>query len=86
MQSILDADRLTKLATARTRIDVMSATPSALAVPGSTITVTAFTDLDPQAADVDLVLSVLSQLTEDFIVDQVNGRVRAPGSTRWVTQ
>jgi hypothetical protein len=80
----LDAAARETLAIARSRLDVMSATPNEPVLSHGQIFVVATTDLDPKAADVELVLSTLSDLTDGFVVDLVNDRVRSPGTLEWL--
>jgi hypothetical protein len=86
LKSVLASQAQAKLAKARSRIDVMSATQNTPIISGREIVVTASTDLDPRAADVDKVLTALSELTGGFIVDLVNGGVRTPGSWKWLSR
>jgi hypothetical protein len=66
-----------------TRVDAMSTTPPKVTETDRESAVFAQTDLDPANPEVERVLLLLSATTEGFIVDCVNGRLRAPRGREW---
>ena len=83
---VLDQQTHSALARAASRIEVASATSVKPAVSGKPLVVTTVTDLDPRAAEVDQVLTALSELTNGFTIDLVNLAVRVPGSKGWISR
>jgi len=83
---VLDQQTHSTLARAASRIEVASATSVKPSVSGKPLVVTTATDLDPRAAEVDQVLTALSDLTNGFTIDLVNLAVRVPGSNRWISR
>jgi hypothetical protein len=83
---VLDQQTHSALARAASRIEVASATSVKPSVSGQPLVVTTATDLDPRAAEVDQVLTALSELTNGFTIDLVNLAVRVPGSNRWISR
>lgn len=83
---VLNQTAIAYLARVRSRLDVMSATADPPKVSGKQLSLTAATDLDPRAPDVDRLLTAVSDLTNGFAFDLVNLAVRVPGSGRWISK
>ncbi|HEX7125951.1 MAG TPA: hypothetical protein VF406_09245 [Thermodesulfobacteriota bacterium] len=80
----IDSQALAALQRCRARLDIMSATPVEPVVTQDTISVVAETDLDPASPEVAAVLEALADITQGFVLDCVNGRLRPPASRTWV--
>jgi hypothetical protein len=83
-QALLSETGRDLLAQCDTRLDIMSTSPPKRMETPQGVGIVAQTDLDPQHPDVERVLLVLGQVTGGFVVDCVNGRLRAPGAGEWV--
>ena len=82
-EPLLPSELGASLRSCDTRLDIMSTTPSKVTETNREIAVFAQTDLDPANPEVERVLLLLSAITEGFIVDCVNGRLRAPRGRQW---
>ena len=80
---LLSSDLDASLRSCDTRLDIMSTTPTKVTETDREMSVFAQTDLDPARPEVERVLLALSEITGGFVVDCVNGRLRAPASCQW---
>ena len=81
---LIDDHAYSTLMSCKTRLSIMSTTPPRREETDRQVVVWAQTDLDPETPDVERVLLALSTITDGFLVDCVNGRLRAPGGDAWV--
>ncbi len=77
-------DELNALRQCDTRVDIMSASSAQTSESEDAITVFASSDLDPTAPDVTTVLNELQSFTGAWVVDNMDGRIRKPGSAEWI--
>jgi hypothetical protein len=83
-QPVLSEQLRRQLAACDTRLEIMSTTPPNVSKTNHQVAVVAQTDLDPEMPEVQRVLLALSSITNGFVVDCVNGHLRASGGSEWV--